>query len=133
STCPAVLLGRVGLMLARVDAGRLDPVPLRRGLLSMQQVTRDAAELLKRLRELTQPALLEAPTAIDLNRVAIDAIEFVQPHVQCLSRTSGANIAIVPRLTADPATVTGQATALRDALVSLPLNAVEALPAGRGG
>ena len=126
----AVLLGRVELMLGQVDAGRLDPVPLRRGLLSMQQVTRDAAELLKRLRELTEPPPLETPTAIDVNRVAIDAVEFVQPHVQSVSRTTGASISITRRLAAGSMTVTGQPVALREALVSLLLNSVEAMPAG---
>ncbi len=126
----AVLLGRVELMLGQVDAGRLDPVPLRRGLLSMQQVTRDAAELLKRLRELTQPPPLETPAALDLNRVVQDAVEFVHPHVQSVSRTTGATIAIAPRLAPEGTTVVGQPIALREALVSLLLNAVEAMPAG---
>ena len=126
----AVLLGRVELMLGQVDSGRLDPVPLRRGLLSMQQVAKDAAELLKRLRDLTQPPPLDPPTSVDLNAVAGDAAEFVQPHLAALARTTGVVVAIVPRLTAEPVTVSGHPSTLREALVSLLLNAIEAMPRG---
>lgn len=126
----AVLLGRVELMLGQVDSGRLDPVPLRRGLLSMQQVAKDAAETLKRLRELTQPPPLDPPTLVDLNAVAREAADFVQPHLAARARTAGIAMAIAPRLTAEPATVVGHASTLREALVSLLLNAIEAMPGG---
>lgn len=126
----AVLLGRVELMLGQVDSGRLDPVPLRRGLLSMQQVAKDAAELLKRLRDLTQPPPLDPPTSVDLNAVARDAAEFVQPHLAALARTTGVAVTIASRLTAEPVTVSGHPSTLREALVSLLLNAIEAMPRG---
>jgi len=126
----AVLLGRVELMLGQVDSGRLDPVPLRRGLLSMQQVAKEAAEVLKRLRELTQPPPLDPPTIVDLNAVARDAAEFVQPHLAARARTTGVTVAIAPRLSAEAVTVSGHPSMLREALVSLLLNAIEAMPRG---
>jgi CheY-like chemotaxis protein len=126
----AVMLGRVELMLGQVDSGRLDPVPLRRGLLSMQQVAKDAAELLKRLRDLTQPPPPEPPTLVDVNGTVLDAVDFLQPHLAALARTTGVTHAVTPRLTAEPVTVSGHASVLREALVSLLLNAVEAMPRG---
>jgi CheY-like chemotaxis protein len=126
----AVLLGRVELMLGQVDSGRLDPVPLRRGLVSMQQVVKEAAELLKRLRDLTQPPPLDPPTVVDLNAVARAAAEFVQPHLAARARTTGVAVVIAPRLTAEPVTVSGHPSTLREALVSLLLNAIEAMPRG---
>ena len=126
----AVLLGRVELMLGQVDSGRLDPVPLRSGLLSMQQVAKDAAELLKRLRDLTQPPPAEPPTLVNVNGVVLEAAEVIQPHLAALARTTGVAYAVTPRLTAELVTVSGHASALREALVSLLLNAVEAMPRG---
>ena len=126
----AVMLGRVELMLGQVDAGRLDPVPLRRGLLSMQQVAKDAAELLNRLRDLTQPPPMEPPTLVDVNGTVLDTMDFLQPHLAALARATGVAHAVTPRLTAEPMTVSGHAGALREALVSLLLNAVEAMPRG---
>ena len=126
----AVLLGRVELMLGQVDSGRVDPVVLRRGLLSMQQVAKDAAELLKRLRDLTQPPPLDPPTAVDLNAVVRDAAEFVQPHTAARARTAGVAVTIAPRLTAEAVTVSGHPSTLREALASLLLNAIEAMPRG---
>jgi len=126
----AVLLGRVELMLGQVESGRLDAVQLRRGLLSVQKVTRDAAELLKRLRDLTQPPLHQPFVTFDLNGVVRDAVEFIQPHVATVSQTTGARLGLTHRLTSAPTPVSGQASALREVVVNLLLNAIEAMPAG---
>ena len=126
----AVLLGRVELMLGQVDSGRLDPAQLRKGLLSVQKVTMDAAELLKRLRDLTRPPQDLTVAVFDLNTVVLDAMEFIQPHAATVSQTMRISLRLTHRLSATPVRISGQSSALREVLVNLILNAIDAMPAG---
>ncbi|HUG35592.1 MAG TPA: ATP-binding protein [Candidatus Limnocylindrales bacterium] len=126
----AVVLGRVELMLSQVDDGRLEPAQLRRGLLSVQKVTLDAAELLNRLRELTQPPRDLSFGVFDLNTAVLDVLEFVQPHAASVAHTLRSELRLTERLSPTPARVSGQSSALREVLVNLILNAMEAMPTG---
>ena len=126
----SVLLGRVELMLGQVDAGGLDPIQLRKGLMSIQKGALDAAELLKRLRDLARPPQDVAFSTFDLNAVVADAIEFIQPHLMTVAQSMGVAVRLTPRLAPEPVLVSGQPSALREVLMNLILNAIEAMPAG---
>jgi signal transduction histidine kinase len=126
----AVLFGRVDLMLAEVTAGHLNAAELRKGLLTLREATQDAAELLDRLRGLGAPLCDRAFARVDLNSVVLDAIEFLQPHVARMARALRVRLTITPRLAANPLWVSGQSSALREVLVNLLLNAIEAMPRG---
>jgi CheY-like chemotaxis protein/anti-sigma regulatory factor (Ser/Thr protein kinase) len=126
----AVLLGRVELMLGQVEAGRLEPRQIKQALLSMHRAALDAAELLKRLRDLTRPPQAMAFETLDLDAVARDAMDFIQPHVNTVAQTRGVALRLVQHASAVPALIEGQASALVEVLVNLILNAVEAMPAG---
>lgn len=126
----SVMSARVQMLLGHVDAGRLDPRQLKDGLLSMQKVTGDAAELLKRLRELTRPPQEPTLSVLDLNSVVLDAVDFISPHVAKVSQTQSIQLRLTPRFGSAPALVVGQSSALREVLVNLLLNALDAMPAG---
>lgn len=126
----SVLLGRVELMLGQVDAGGLDPIQLRKGLVSIQKGALDAAELLKRLRDLARPPQDVAFSTFDLNAVVADALEFIQPHLMTVAQSMGVAVRVTPRLAPEPVLVSGQPSALREVLMNLILNAIEAMPAG---
>ncbi len=126
----SVLLGRVELMLGQVDGGRLDPTQLRKGLVSIQKGALDAAELLKRLRDLARPPQNVPFSTFDLNAAVADAIEFIQPHLMTVAQGRGIAVRLTPRLAAPPVLVSGQTSALREVLINLILNAIEAMSAG---
>ena len=122
----AVLQGRVEVMLGQVDAGKLDPAELRRGLLSVQKVTRDATELLQRLRDLSQSPPGGGLASVDLNRVVLDAIDRAETQAAAATRPAAR---LVPRLSPLPLAVSGQSNTLRDVFADLLVKAVEALGA----
>ena len=126
----SVLLGRVELMLGQVDGNRLDPIQLRKGLVSIQKAALDAAELLKRLRDLAQPPQDVPFSTFDLNLAVAEAIEFIQPHLMTVAQGLGITVRLTPRLAPQPVLVSGQSSALREVLVNLILNAIEAMPEG---
>lgn len=126
----SVLLGRVELMLGQVDGGRLDLTQLRRGLVSIQKGALDAAELLKRLRDLARPPQDVPFSTFDLNAAVSDAVEFIQPHLLTVAQGLGITVRLASRLAPQPVLVSGQSSALREVLVNLILNAIEAMPQG---
>lgn len=126
----SVLLGRVELMLGQVDGGRLDPIQLRKGLVSIQKAALDAAELLTRLRDLARPPQDVPFSTFDLNAAVAEAIDFIQPHLMTVAQGMGITVRLTPRLAPPPVLVSGQSSALREVLVNLILNAIEAMPEG---
>lgn len=126
----SVLLGRVELMLGQVDGGRLDPTQLRKGLVSIQKAALDAAELLTRLRDLARPPQDVPFSTFDLNAAVAEAIDFIQPHLMTVAQGMGITVRLTPRLAPPPVLVSGQSSALREVLVNLILNAIEAMPEG---
>jgi hypothetical protein len=125
----AVVLGRVELMLGQVDAGRLKAAELRNGLLSVQKVTQDAADLLERVQELAQPPADEPERTVDLNTAVGEAIAFVRPHL-ALDRAPGAALRLACRVTSAPVLVRARASALRELLVTLLVDVTDATPGG---
>lgn len=126
----SVLLGRVELMLGQVEKGAIDSGQLRKGLLSIQKGALDAAELLKRLRDLARPPQEVPFTVFDLNAAVADAVEFIQPHLTTVAQGLGVTVHLCSRPSPQPVLVSGQSSALREVLVNLILNALEAMPAG---
>lgn len=126
----SVLLGRVELMLGQVEKGAIDSGQLRKGLLSIQKGALDAAELLKRLRDIARPPQEVPFTVFDLNVAVADAVEFIQPHLITVAQGLGVTVQLFSRPSPQPVMVSGQSSALREVLVNLILNALEAMPAG---
>jgi two-component system cell cycle sensor histidine kinase/response regulator CckA len=126
----SVLLGRVELMLGQVEKGAVDTGQLRKGLISIQKGALDAAELLKRLRDVARPPQDVPFTVFDLNAAVADAAEFIQPHLITVAQGTGVTVRLLARPSSVPVLVSGQSSAMREVLVNLILNAIEAMPDG---
>jgi two-component system, cell cycle sensor histidine kinase and response regulator CckA len=126
----SVLLGRVELLLGQVDKGAVDAGQLRKGLVSIQKGALDAAELLKRLRDIARPPQDVACSVFDLNAAVADAVEFIQPHLVTVAQGQGISVRVTSRLSTVAVPISGQSSALREVLVNLILNAIEAMPEG---
>jgi CheY-like chemotaxis protein len=126
----SVLLGRVELMLGQVEKGAVDTGQLRKGLISIQKGALDAAELLKRLRDVARPPQDVPFTVFDLNAAVADAAEFIQPHLIVVAQGMGVTVRLLAHPSPVPVLVSGQSSAMREVLVNLILNAIEAMPDG---
>lgn len=90
----------------------------------------DAASVVSRLQHFHQPRNpQESLAAVDLDRLAEQAILLTQPRWKNQARSRGATIEIQPELGNVPP-IAGDESALREALVNLIFNAVDAMPDG---
>jgi GAF domain-containing protein/CheY-like chemotaxis protein len=120
----AVILGRVQLVLRRIDDSTL-----RRWLEIVERAALDASQTVRRIQEFTR-IRRDLPTeTVDLNRVVRDAIEMTAPRWREDTQSRGLEVRLVARLGPIPP-VAGHPAELREALMNLILNAVDAMPDG---
>lgn len=122
----AVILGRAQLLLLKID----DP-EVRRSLGIVERTVLEGAEVLRRVGGFTQVQLASDSAPVDLNQIAQEALELTRPRWQDQAQLKGISIETRLELGQIP-TVTGEPAALREVLINLLLNAVDALPPGRG-
>lgn len=120
----AAILGRVQLMLARVE----DPT-LRRWLQIVEQAALDGAQTVRRIQEFTRIRRDQPTETVDLAQVVRDAVEMTQSRWRDEPQSRGLEIRLATQLEPVPA-VDGQPAELRQALTNLILNAVDALRQG---
>jgi len=120
----AIVLGRVHLLLQTGGAS-----PLRRALEIIERATRDAAEVVRRVARLARGQPLHERQPLDLRALATEVIELTRTRWQDQARARGIHIEAGLEGEDLPAPV-GDAAALREVLLNLVLNAVEALPRG---
>jgi signal transduction histidine kinase len=120
----AVILGRVQLVLRRVEDSTL-----RRWLEIVERAALDASQTVRRIQEFTR-IRRDLPTeTVDLNRVVRDAIEMTAPRWRDETQSRGLEVRLIARLGPIPP-VAGHPAELREALMNLILNAVDAMPTG---
>jgi signal transduction histidine kinase len=120
----AVISGRTQLLLTR------NPQPeMRRPLEIIQQATFDAAEVVRRV--LGFAALHQAPAAapVDLNELVREVVELTRPRWRDEAQMRSLAIDVTMEL-GDIPRVAGEAPALREVVMNLIFNAIDALPQG---
>ena len=116
----ATLLGRAQLLLARAPND-----PLREGLVALEEAAWRGTDLLQRLLGLAEAD--QRGGVAELPAIAQDAVSFARARLRAEPERGA--IEMTADLGATPSVEAG-ATALREAVVALVLNAVEAMPAG---
>jgi len=120
----AVVLGRLQLALAKNP-----PPELERHLTIAERATRDGAEVIRRMRGFGMEPAAADLEAIDLNAVAEEIIELTRPRWEDEAHVRGVtNHVALERGTIPP--VRGEVAPLREVMMNLVLNAVDAMPEG---
>jgi len=117
----ATLLGRAQLLLARAPND-----PLREGLVALEEAAWRGTDLLQRVLGLAEAD--QRGAVAELPVIAQEAVSFARARLRAAAEARGA-IEMSADLGATPPVEAG-ATALREAIVGLVQNAVEAMPAG---
>ncbi len=120
----AAILGRAQLAL---EDTRDENV--RKGLEIIERAALDGAEAVRRLQDFTRVRTDHSFELVDVNRVVEGAVEMVEHRRAERQETGGTPIAITVNLREAPP-VEGNAGELREALVNVMLNAIDAMPDG---
>src|SRR5262245_44637850 len=104
------------------------PERLHRGLATIEQAVRDGVETVNRIRRFARRDVDRGLEPVDLREVARQTIEIVRPRWS-QSDLKGAPIAIRLQLEPVPG-IQARPAELREALINLVLNAVDAMPKG---
>jgi GAF domain-containing protein/CheY-like chemotaxis protein/anti-sigma regulatory factor (Ser/Thr protein kinase) len=120
----AVVCGRVQLLLRDPEAG-----PSRRPLEIIDRAARDAADVVRRLQRFTRNEAVDHMQRVDVNEIVAAALEMTR--MRWHDEAGGRGIAIeVAFERGDVPPVNGDPSSLREAIMNVVLNAVDALPAG---
>jgi len=120
----AIILGKTQLMLERIT-----DQPIREDLGVIEEAAWRAAETVRRLQVFATTRGEEALLAVDLNSLVMDAIGITRPRWKDESEARGIRVEVVTNLEDIPP-VLGHPVDLREMLVNLILNALDAMPQG---
>lgn len=120
----AVISGRTQLLLRSVEAGSI-----RRALEIIERASKDGAEVVRRIQEFARTRPAEAQEPVDLNEIVDDVIEMGRARWHDAAMADGIAIEVARELEPVPP-ILGHAAALREALMNLLFNAVDAMPSG---
>ncbi len=126
----AAILGRAQLLLVRLAEGEVAPDAVRRSLSIIERSALDGAETVRRLLEFTRakPQLKEAE-AVGVNDLLASVVAASEPRWKDEAEARGAHIEVVEEFGRVLAVV-GDAAELRELLLNLVFNAIDAMPGG---
>ena len=121
----ATIVGRAQLLLNEVR----DPKH-RRWLEVIERSGLDGAQTVRRLQEFTRIRRDQPVVAVSLNRVVEETLESTESRWRDEPRSRGVAVEVRTALAPDLPPVAGDPAELREALINLILNAVDAMPEG---
>jgi signal transduction histidine kinase/CheY-like chemotaxis protein len=120
----AVVMLRTELLLARKPA-----VDVAESLTMIRQAARDGAQTVRRIQEFTRTRSSRPFSPVDVPKLLHEVVELARPRWRDQAQSCGVTYDV--RVEAGPVpTVAGTAEELREALLNLLNNALEAMPAG---
>ena len=120
----AVILGRAELVMDDVKDDKV-----KRGIQIIEQAALDAAKTVKRLQDSTRIRVEHTFESLDVNEVAEGVLKMVESRRVELEQTKGIAIKVEQEL-GKVGQVSGDAAELREALLNILFNAMDAMPTG---
>jgi len=120
----AVILGRAELIMDDVKDDKV-----KRGIWIIEQAALDAAKTVKRIQESARNRVDVAFERLDVNQVVEDVLTMVETRVTELEQTKRITIKVAQEL-AKVGMISGDAAELREALLNILFNALDAMPMG---
>jgi nitrogen-specific signal transduction histidine kinase/CheY-like chemotaxis protein len=130
----AAILGRTQLL--KLQVGRMasdQPMnsdsQMMDGLDMIERAASDAAETVRRIQEFTRVRSQRDFVRVDLNEIVRDTVELTRPRWKDQAESKGVKITVTKNL-GDVLPVMGSPAELREVLINLVVNAIDAMPEG---
>lgn len=120
----SVVIGRAQLL-----SGRMKDPGQHRQVEAMEKAAIDASEIVHRLRQFGRPSSDEGFTNVDVGGLVDEVVEMTRPKWNEWAKLRGINVKVTKLLSPVPP-VYGCPSELRQVLVNLILNSIDALPGG---
>ncbi|NQT82934.1 response regulator, partial [bacterium] len=120
----SIILGRAQFLMSLTE-----DKPVLKGLKSIENASRDAANIVKRMQEFSKAVTQKPYSRIDVNEMVRQVLDIVEPRWRKLAEVEGLLLKVVHRLQkVQP--ISGDAGELREALTNILFNAIDAMPTG---
>lgn len=119
----AIIVGRVELL--RLKA----PAEIQSALELVERAAHNSADVVRRLGAFARGRAMSSPEPVDLNGLVRDVLELTRPRWRDEPELHGVTVEAVLEPGIIPP-IAGEITTLREAIVNLVLNAIEAMPSG---
>ncbi|HJQ31845.1 MAG TPA: ATP-binding protein [Pyrinomonadaceae bacterium] len=121
----AGILGRAQLLLTTKDPERVEA-----GLQLIIKTAKDGAKTIKRIQDFARQRRDHDFQPVSVDQLLLDVREITRPRWKSRAESESVHINLDLRLGSDEARVMGDESELREVLVNLVFNAVDAMPAG---
>jgi signal transduction histidine kinase/ActR/RegA family two-component response regulator/uncharacterized membrane protein len=121
----AGILGRAQLLL-----GTKDPERIEAGLRLIIKTAKDGAKTIKRIQDFARQRRDHDFQPVSVDQLLLDVREITRPRWKSRPESEGVHIGLKLQLGSDEARVMGDESELREVLVNLVFNAVDAMPQG---
>ncbi|HEX7315096.1 MAG TPA: ATP-binding protein [Pyrinomonadaceae bacterium] len=121
----AGILGRAQLLLGTKDPERIDA-----GLKLIIKTAKDGAKTIKRIQDFARQRRDHDFQPVTVDQLLLDVREITRPRWKSRAESEGVHISLELQLGSDEARVMGDESELREVLVNLVFNAVDAMPDG---
>jgi signal transduction histidine kinase/ActR/RegA family two-component response regulator len=121
----AGILGRAQLLLSTKDPERVES-----GLQLIIKTAKDGAKTIKRIQDFARQRRDHDFHPVRVDQLLLDVREITRPRWKSRAESEGVHIALELQLGSDDARVMGDESELREVLVNMVFNAVDAMPQG---
>jgi signal transduction histidine kinase/CheY-like chemotaxis protein len=121
----AGILGRAQLLLMTKDPERIDT-----GLRLIIKTAKDGAKTVKRIQDFARQRRDHDFQPVTVDQLLLDVREITRPRWKNRAESEGVHIALELQLGSDEARVMGDESELREVLVNMVFNSVDAIPRG---